>query len=278
MSAEAVQSALEVDGVRAVFGGVAALQDVTFSVDAGAVHGVIGPNGAGKTTLMNVISGFVRPTAGSVHLNGQSILGLRAWRRVRAGIGRTFQTPVLIDQMTVLENVESGLVMRGGKSPLEDVLLMPRAVREGRTRRKIAYEVVGEIGLAPWANEKVARLPLGKRKIVDLGRACAARPSVLLLDEPTAGLGDDEIEAVARVLEDVRRSSTVVLVAHHLEFVLNLADRVTVLDFGRVIADGTPDEVQANPDVIKAYLGEELEGAAPAGAGSTPSGPAETVR
>jgi ABC-type branched-subunit amino acid transport system ATPase component len=248
---------LAVQGVGAAFGGVAALEDVTFEVAAGNIHGLIGPNGAGKTTLMNVISGFVRPTHGSVLLDGRSILERRAWERARFGIGRTFQTPVLIDRMTVVENVESGLFVRGHTSPAEDALLLPRSRREARERRRVATSLLEEVGIAAWARDRISTLPLGKRKLVDLVRACAARPRLLLLDEPTAGLGDDEIESVSKALERLRRSTTILVVAHHLEFVLTLADRVTVLDFGKVVADDQPSAIRADQKVIDVYIGRD---------------------
>jgi branched-chain amino acid transport system ATP-binding protein len=249
--------ALAVRHVGAAFGGVAALDDVTFDVAAGSVHGLIGPNGAGKTTLMNVISGFVRPTHGSVLLDDRPLLERRAWERARFGIGRTFQTPVLIDRMTVLENVEAGLFVRGHTSPIEDALLLPRSRRQARERRTVATALLEEVGIAAWARDRISTLPLGKRKLVDLVRACAARPRLLLLDEPTAGLGDDEVASVSRALERLRRSSTILVVAHHLEFVLSLADRVTVLDFGKVVADDQPAAIRSDQRVIDVYIGRD---------------------
>jgi branched-chain amino acid transport system ATP-binding protein len=228
------------------FGGIVALEDVSFEVEPGQIVGLIGPNGAGKTTAFNVISGVYRPDAGEVVFDGRSIVRTPSHRIARRGLARTFQNRELFRTMTVEENVLVGTHGRDGWG------------HGGRARRR-ARELLDYVDLAPVAGRIVAGLPYGTQKRVELARALAARPRLLLLDEPAGGLDHEQVQALGSFLTGLRRdlALTVLLVEHHMELVMSVSDQVYVLDFGRMIAAGTPQEVQASPAVIEAYLGEQ---------------------
>lgn len=252
---------LEVATVSKSFGGVSALDNVSFAVTKGAVHGLVGPNGSGKTTLFEVISGFVRHDSGTVRALGRDIGRLGAVERSRLGIGRSFQHPTILGESTLLENVLMGVLR---ELPASHRLATVAADANPVWKRR-AMEALALVGLAEQANEPASQLPYGQRKLLDIARVVAAKPSLVLLDEPVAGVDATSANYVRDVVEMLRaRGSTVVLVEHNMRFVMGLSDVVTVLNTGQVIASGPPEEIASNEAVIRAYLGSPGAGAGPA--------------
>jgi len=219
--------------------------------------GLIGPNGAGKTTLFNCLSRLYRPVRGDIRLNGRSLRGCAPSDIAELGVGRTFQAPTLFASMSVLDNVKVGAHARGRSGPLTDALTLPSTRREEREFEQTARAMLAFVGLEDMARRPAATLSLGARKRVELARALAAQPSLLLLDEPAGGLNHEEVADLGTLIRSIRDQLgiTVLLVEHHMGLVMSLSDQVVVLNFGRVIADGPPAEVRGNSAVTEAYLG-----------------------
>jgi branched-chain amino acid transport system ATP-binding protein len=243
VSAQPGAAFLALRDVSIRFGGIAALADVTFDVAPGTITGLIGPNGAGKTTCFNCITGFYRPSSGSIALRGVDVLRLAPHRMSALRVARTFQNLELFRRMSVLDNVAVGAQARGRA---------PEAVL-----RRDALEALDYVGLAALRDRPVHELPFGVRKSVELARALAAKPDLLLLDEPAAGLAHDDVERLAQRIRQIRSdfNTTVLMVEHHMQLVMSVSDRIVVLSAGRKLAEGTPAEVRANASVVEAYLG-----------------------
>lgn len=257
---------LELVDVRLTFAGVVALDAVSLAVEPGELVAVIGPNGAGKTSLFNCISGLYRPAAGSVRFRSESLTTLRPDAVAQLGIARMFQNLALFDHLTVLENLLVGRHQRFETAWWQDLLWSRRTVREEVRHRRAVEEIIDFLHLERYRKLPVGILPYGVRKRVELGRALAMEPELLLLDEPAAGLNQEETEDLARYVLDIRAELgvTQVLIEHELGFVMDLADRIAVLDFGRKIAEGPPDEIREDPRVIEAYIGGSADVAAEA--------------
>ncbi|MCX7896552.1 MAG: ABC transporter ATP-binding protein [Rhodocyclaceae bacterium] len=247
---------LEVDALSIQFGGVKAVQDVSFSVPAGAIYAVIGPNGAGKTTLFNLITGLYTPTSGEIRLEGQAIQGKPPHELARLGMARTFQNLQICLNMTALENVMVGAHLRLDRNLIKAALRWPALSRRERELRQEAAECMAYAGLEDFLEARADAMPYGALKRLEIARALAAKPRLLFLDEPAAGLNPKETQEVAELVRKIATHGvTVVLIEHDMKMVMSLADRILVLDYGKKLAEGSAAEVRANPDVIAAYLG-----------------------
>ena len=253
--------ALAMSGVGVSFGGLRALDGVDLTVRAGEVAGVIGPNGAGKTTLFNVACGFAAPTTGTVSWHGEDVTSMSTHRRARLGMTRTLQGLGLFEGLSVLDNVMVGLDRTGRVGLMSSLMGLPRSTREERLLRERATEALERLGVAEHRHRHPGALPYGVRKRVALARALASEPQVLLLDEPASGLSEDEMDELATLIASMSTSMSIVLVEHHMELVMAVCTHLTVLDFGKVIARGNPDEVRRDPAVLAAYLGDEAPSA-----------------
>ena len=250
---------LEVRGLTKSFGGVTAIADLDFDVPAGLVYAVIGPNGAGKTTLFNLLSGLYRPDEGRVRFAGEDLTGRAPHQIARLGLARTFQNLQIFFNMSALENVMVGAHGRGRAGLAAALLRTPGLRREEAAIRRWALEALAFCGLEDLADRPASALPYGALKRLEIARALAAQPRLLLLDEPAAGLNDTETLALQGLIGRIRdQGITVLLVEHHMGLVMAVAERILVLDYGSRLAEGTPAEVRANPAVIAAYLGGEV--------------------
>jgi len=247
---------LEVKQLSIQFGGVKAVQNVSFSIEAGIVYAVIGPNGAGKTTLFNLITGVYTPTSGSILLDGESIAGKLPNELARRGVARTFQNLQICMNMSALENVMVGAHLRLDRNPLKAALRFPSIKRRDAELREESAELMRFVGLEKYIEARADSMPYGALKRLEIARALALKPRIIFLDEPAAGLNPKEtIEVDALVRKVADSGVTVVLVEHDMKMVMNLSDRILVLDYGKKLTEGTGDEVRKNPDVIAAYLG-----------------------
>lgn len=249
---------LRVSDVVVRFGGIVALDRVSFDVPKHKIVGLIGPNGAGKTTLFNCLSRLYEPTSGVIELDSRSILDLPAYAMARHGVGRTFQNLALFPSATVFENIRIGCHTQGHGQLIADMLSLRQSRRVNRAAAVVADELIAYLQLDGVAHRKVAELPFGTQKRVEFARALAMKPKLLLLDEPACGLNHEEVEGLASLIRSTQRdfNLTVLLVEHHMGLVMGISDWIVALNFGRRIAAGTPAQVQANPEVIAAYLGE----------------------
>ncbi len=254
------QPLLAVEGITVRFAGVTALADISFQVQPGALFAVIGPNGAGKTSLFNVLSRVYQPVKGSVHFDGHDLLRFKTHQIARLGIARTFQNLGQFPTTTVLDYLLLGRHIRMRSGILLGGLYWGFTRGEERKSRAYCQHLLEILDLQRWQNHPLGSLPYGLQKRADIARALALEPKLLLLDEPVAGMSQGETEDIAGVILDIKEQLgiTQILVEHDMALVMGIADQVMVLDFGRVIAQGDPEEIQANPDVIKAYLGEEF--------------------
>jgi branched-chain amino acid transport system ATP-binding protein len=249
---------LSIEGVSKRFGGLDALRQVTFAVHQGQIKALIGPNGAGKTTLFNIASGVYRPSEGRVLFAGVDVTKKPSHHICRMGLGRTFQHSRVFDDMSVLENVAVGRYPRTTAGVLSAALGLPLHRREERETFKAAHEALRRVDLDDRSEDPAENLPMGERHLLEIARALAAEPRLLLLDEPAAGLNDDETHRLTETVRKIRDEGvTVLLVEHDMTFVMDISDEVVVLDYGRKIAEGPPLMIQDNEEVIKAYLGEE---------------------
>ncbi len=253
---------LETQSVSKLFGGLKAVDTVDLQVEKGEIRAIIGPNGSGKTTLLNIITGFGKASSGQVIFNGDYITNDPPHKTAKRGVARTFQNINLFGRMTVLDNVMVGGFCRTHCDLFSAAATTPRARKEARELKEKAKEIIRFVGLEGLEEVEARNLPYGQQRVLEIARALASNPRVLLLDEPVAGMNEKESEAVAQIILQLRESGvTIVLVEHHMRFVMSLCEKITVLNSGAVIAEGRPNYIQNHPEVIRVYLGKRSQNA-----------------
>ncbi len=250
---------LDVKEMTQYFGGLCAVSEFTVALEQGQMAALIGPNGAGKTTVFNLVSGFYKPTRGEILFDGQSIKGLKPHQVTSRGIARTFQNIRLWFEMTVLDNIRIAQHHALGYGLMDCFLRTPRYMRRERDIEDHAMEVLSRLGLAEVAHELPKNLPYGVQRLVEIARALSIKPKLLMLDEPAAGLNSADVEGLIRLIGDIHRDYGIAIwmIEHQMDVVMSLCSWIKVIDFGATIAEGTPEAIQNNPDVIKAYLGDD---------------------
>ena len=249
-------SLLEIKGLSKSFGGVQAVQELEYTVETGKIHSIIGPNGAGKTTLFNMVTGIFKPSGGEVHFNGQDVTGLPVYELAALGISRSFQNLQVFFNMTVLENVMVGRHLHCRRGFLRSLLHTPAITRSDEDARHRAAELLEWVGLKTYVDDHTDSLPYGALKRMEIARALACEPKLLLLDEPAAGLNSKETQEIDELIQQISDSGiTVILVEHDMRLVMGVSDHILVMDHGQKLTEGTAEEVRENPDVVAAYLG-----------------------